>query len=226
MITVKDKTRPVSCRWITQFLSAFFVVFSKHYLNWFKVIPSSKFVLPALQWVWLESQFKLRGRYSDVLAFFSLSPLAIPILQNSLISSGCTCFCCPLHLCYSLTNMSLLSSKITPLEVNSRAFHTPPPPPPPPRAGFTQVPAEPWKGDTSYPEAATSKAGESSTSLPASMLVSLLLLPLTLIQAAILLTSGSPKSCPAAGEQKDSASAFGYSPSQPPHFSGPHFCRS
>lgn len=101
-----------------------------------------------------------------MLIFFSLSPLAIPILQNSLISSGCTCFCCPLHLCYGLRNTSSLSSKITALEVNSPASH--PPPPPPPQVGFTQVPAEPWKGNTSSPEAATSKVGEPSTSLPAS----------------------------------------------------------
>lgn len=33
-----------------------------------------------------------------------------------------------------------------------------------------------------------------------------------------------PKSCPAAGDWEDSASAFGYSLRQPPHFSGPHFC--
>lgn len=32
-----------------------------------------------------------------------------------------------------------------------------------------------------------------------------------------------PKSCPAAGDWWDSASAFGYSLRQPPHFSGPHF---
>ncbi|KAK4826091.1 hypothetical protein QYF61_005121 [Mycteria americana] len=51
-----------------------------------------------------------------------------------------------------LMNMSSLSSKITTLEVNSPASH-----PPPPRAGFTQVPAEPWKGDTSSPETATPK---------------------------------------------------------------------
>jgi len=77
--------------------------------------------------------------------------------------------------------MSSLSSKVLTLEVISPASH------PPSRVGFQQVPAEPWGGDTSSPKAATSKAGEPSTSLPASTLVSLLLLPLTLIQAAILL---------------------------------------
>lgn len=102
--------------------------------------------------------------------------------------------------------MSSLSSKITTLEVNSPASH-----PPPPQAGFTEAPAEPWKGNTSSPEAAMSKVGESSMSLPASILVYFLLLPLTLIHAAILLTAG-PKSCPAAAEWEDSASLFGYSP--------------
>lgn len=53
------KNRAVSHRLIIPCLWAYFVVFSEHCLSWFKVIPSNKFVLPALQWVWLESQFKL-----------------------------------------------------------------------------------------------------------------------------------------------------------------------
>lgn len=75
---------------------------------------------------------------------YSLSPLAVLVLQNSLISSSCIGFCCHLHLCYGLTNVSSLSSKITTLEVNSPASRSPPP-----QVGFTQVHAEPWKGNTS-----------------------------------------------------------------------------
>lgn len=106
--------------------------------------------------------------------FTSCSPNS-PEQLNQL--SHCTRFCCPLHLCYGLMNMSSLSSKITTLKINFPASH-----PPPPHVGFTQVPAEPYKGDTSSPEAATLKVSESAKSLPASILVSFLQLPLTLIQ--------------------------------------------
>lgn len=150
--------------------------------------------------------------------FFSFSPPAISILLNSLISSGYACFSFPLQLLWPNEqaiveqqgyNLCCLSPSFSLGRLHAGPCWTP-------------------KGNTSSPEAATSKAGESWLSFPASILVSFLLLPLTLIQAAILDQGQAPwpKTCPAAGGQEGSAPAFGCRISQPPHLSRPHFCLS